>query len=84
MTQTLTDSTIIYEWCFEFYHTGEEEWLDYAYWTLSDDQQSAIEMLLIDENNDVEHLSCSLNEWTYEQFKKNQGENSLELIRDLS
>lgn len=80
---TLTDDTTIYEWCFEFYHTGEEEWLDFGYWTLSDDQQSAIELLLIDEDNQVEHLSCKLNTWTYKQFKQNQGENSLELIRDL-
>ena len=82
-TMTLTDDTTIHEWCFEFYHTGEEEWLDFGYWTLSDDQQSAIELLLIDEDNQVEHLSCKLNTWTYKQFKQNQGENSLELIRDL-
>ena len=49
----------------------------------SDDQSAAIELLLKDEDNNVEHLSCNLNTWTYEQFKKNQGENSHELIRDL-
>ena len=81
--QELTNDTIIHEWCFEFYHTEEEEWLDFGYWTLSDDQSAAIELLLKDEDNNVEHLSCHLNTWTYEQFKKNQGENSLELIRDL-
>ena len=79
----LDDDSIIYEWCFEFYSPGREEWLDYGYWTLSDDQQSAVELLMSDEENDVEYLSCSLNTWTYKEFKANQGEDSLELIRDL-
>ena len=79
----LSDDTTIYEWCFEFYSPKESEWVDFGYWTLSDDQQSAVELLLIDEENEVEHLSCSLNTWTYKQFKANQGEDSLELIRDL-
>ena len=80
---TLTDDTTIYEWCFEFYSPKEEEWVDYGYWTISDDQSAAIELLMQDEDNEVEHLSCNLNTWTYAQFKQNQGENSLELIRDL-
>jgi len=85
MTQTtLTDDTTIYEWGFEFYHTGEEEWLDFGYWTLSDDQSAAIELLLKDEDNQVEHLSCSPRTWTFKQFKENQGENNLELIRDYN
>ena len=79
----LDDDSIIYEWCFEFYSPGREEWLDYGYWTLSDDQQSAVELLMSDEENDVEYLSCSLNTWTFKEFKANQGEDSLELIRDL-
>ena len=79
---TLTDDTTIHEWQFEFYSTSEEEWLDFGYWTLSDDEQTAIEMLLEDEDNAVDYLSCNLKTWTYEEFKKNQGENSLELIRD--
>ena len=79
----LTDDTIIYEWGFEFYSEREEQWMDFGYWTLSDDQSAAIEFLLKDEENDVEHLSCSPRTWTYKQFKENQGEDSLELIRDL-
>ena len=82
-TMTLTDETTIYEWCMEFYSPKEEEWVDYGYWTISDDQSAAIELLMQDEDNEVEHLSCNLNTWTYKQFKENQGENSMELIRDL-
>ena len=82
-TMTLTDETTIYEWCFEFYSPKEEEWVDFGYWTISDDQSAAIELLMQDEDNEVEHLSCNLNTWTYAQFKQNQGEDSLEMIRDL-
>ena len=81
-TVTLTDETTIHEWQFEFYSSKEEEWLDFGYWTLSDDQSAAIEMLLIDEDNDVEHLSCNLKTWTYEQFKQNQGKDCITLLRD--
>lgn len=79
----LNDDTIIHEWLFEFYSPGQEEWIEYGYWTLSDDQQSAVELLLIDEENEVEHLSCQLNTWTYDQFKTNMGPDCLSLIRDL-
>ena len=79
----LKDDTTIYEWLFEFYSPKESEWIEYGYWTLSDDRSAAIELLLKDEDNAVEHLSCSLNTWSYAQFKLNQGENNLDLIRDL-
>jgi hypothetical protein len=78
----MNPETIIHEWQFEFYSPKEEEWLDFGYWTLSDDQSAAIEMLLIDEDNDVEHLSCNLKTWTYEQFQKNQGDDCITLLRD--
>ncbi|WVQ00831.1 hypothetical protein [Synechococcus phage MC09] len=79
----ITNDTIINEWSFEFYSTSEEEWLDFGYWTISDDQSAAIEILLKDEENQVEHLSCNHREWTFEQFKLNQGPDCMQLIRDL-
>ena len=78
----MNPETIIHEWQFEFYSPKEGEWLDFGYWTLSDDQSAAIEMLLIDEDNEVEHLSCNLKTWTYEQFKQNQGDDCITLLRD--
>ena len=83
MPRTLTDDTIVHEWRFEFYSPEQEEWLDFSYWTMTDDMQFAIIQLLMDEGNDVEHLSCVGDICTYAQFKLNQGENNLELIRDL-
>ena len=78
----LTPSTIINEWMMEFYSPTEEEWFDYSYWTISDQQDQAIELLLKDEDNQVDHLSCKHKAWTYEEFQRNQGTDSLNLIRD--
>lgn len=80
---TLTPSTIINEWTMEFYSPTEEEWVDYGYWTISDQEDQAIELLLKDEDNQVDYLSCQHRTWTYEQFQRNQGPDALHLIRDL-
>ena len=79
----LDDDTVINEWGMEFYSPVTEEWEDYSYWTLSDDRQSAVEMLQEDEANLVEHLSVTHRTWTLKEFRLNQGENSFSLIRDL-
>lgn len=79
----LSDDTPIYEWCFEFWSPVEEDWVDYGYWTLANDEQLALKHLMDDEDGQVEHLSTSLNTWTFEEFKKNQGIECISLIRDL-
>ena len=68
----------------EFYSPSEEEWIDYSYWTISDQQDQAIALLLEDEDNQVDYLTCNHNTCTFEEFQRNQGTDSLTLIRDLN
>ena len=79
---TFTPDTTIYEWTFEFYSPTEEEWLDFGYWTLEDNRQFITETLIQDEDGNVEDLSVSVKEWTFEEFQQNQGPDCLSLLRD--